>query len=726
MTARPMTGALLPAFAFILLSFCPAVRADSVDELSTRIGEGAGHERAQAAREPARIATPEALAVLLDIVQDDPDEDARASAAAALSERPGPNDPRVLDALLGALKGDASAKVRANAAASLEAFHDQKAATALIAALGDGDASVRSKAVSSLGVIVVETRDSSALRSLREALDDPDQDVRASAACAQSTVKDPDAVSSLVRLLKDDDATVRQYATASLGAIGDAGAVEALMPLLRDAVKSVRDEAGKALRKLGVAEDRLKISGAEASDIVKSMAGKAMGANDFSATCDAISEIGKIPDPCAVDALIAILGTHPQDSARGQAARVLASHEPKDERAVEALARTLKEEKTYSVRGDAATALGTFKGQKAYDALAYALNDREEAVRRAAAAALGELGDKRAADLLKPLLRDPSEYVIQDAAGALQKLGLSDAAIKGAGLTSEDLLKRSCAELAQGTWWNGELRKKIVAIAATVTPPPIPEEAQRAMAQGQAAVRIAKTPSDLEEAEKQFTRSATIAPWWADAYFNLGVVKEKMRDLDDAMECFSLYLAAAPNAQDAEAVRTRIYELEHLKKRQAEADVYAKRAYERIDAKDPQGAISAAQEAIRLDPESGWAHYRLAYALSEVNRNEESIKECEEAIRLDPKQLTFYALCGWLYGQLGNVAKERDILEEGLRRDPFGRNLANVHGNLGYAYRNLGDPEKALSHFESAIVHGHRDTENLRKTVSELKRSLGR
>ncbi len=108
------------------------------------------------------------------------------------------------------------------------------------------------------------------------------------------------------------------------------------------------------------------------------------------------------------------------------------------------------------------------------------------------------------------------------------------------------------------------LREKIIDLASRLKPPPaVPEEARRYMGRGQAAVGLAKTPEDFGRAAAEFQRAVRMAPWLADAYYNLGVVQEKGGRLDEAIRSFKLYLRASPSASDAEQVHTRLYGLEY-------------------------------------------------------------------------------------------------------------------------------------------------------------------
>jgi tetratricopeptide (TPR) repeat protein len=91
----------------------------------------------------------------------------------------------------------------------------------------------------------------------------------------------------------------------------------------------------------------------------------------------------------------------------------------------------------------------------------------------------------------------------------------------------------------------------------------VPEEAQRYMARGMAAVEMAKAPKDYERAVREFEQAAKLAPNWPDIYFNLGSVQAKAGNYGEAMRHYKRYLELAPNAPDAAKVREEIYKLEY-------------------------------------------------------------------------------------------------------------------------------------------------------------------
>ncbi len=108
------------------------------------------------------------------------------------------------------------------------------------------------------------------------------------------------------------------------------------------------------------------------------------------------------------------------------------------------------------------------------------------------------------------------------------------------------------------------LREKIIRHAQTMSPAPaVPEEAERYMARGTAAVKNAKDANDFRDAVNEFEKATLAAPWLASAYYNLGIARDKAGQYADAIKSLKLYLLAAPNAPDIKAVKNLVYEIEY-------------------------------------------------------------------------------------------------------------------------------------------------------------------
>jgi tetratricopeptide (TPR) repeat protein len=107
-----------------------------------------------------------------------------------------------------------------------------------------------------------------------------------------------------------------------------------------------------------------------------------------------------------------------------------------------------------------------------------------------------------------------------------------------------------------------ELREKIIKLARKVKPA-LPEEADRYMERGTAALEMAKESHDYADAISEFQKATLAAPWLGTAYYNLGIVQEKAKDYEGAKRNLQLYLLASPNAKDAKKVKGLIYKLEY-------------------------------------------------------------------------------------------------------------------------------------------------------------------
>ena len=134
-------------------------------------------------------------------------------------------------------------------------------------------------------------------------------------------------------------------------------------------------------------------------------------------------------------------------------------------------------------------------------------------------------------------------------------------------LTPREQLNQMVQQL-QKTPGDNALREKIIKLARTMKPAlAIPEEAERRMARGVSAMKTAKAISDYKDAAREFELATLAAPWYADAYYNLGIAQNKSEDFSKAAGSLKLYLLAAPGAKDAKEARTLMYELEFKQER---------------------------------------------------------------------------------------------------------------------------------------------------------------
>lgn len=108
------------------------------------------------------------------------------------------------------------------------------------------------------------------------------------------------------------------------------------------------------------------------------------------------------------------------------------------------------------------------------------------------------------------------------------------------------------------------LREKIIKHVWTMKPAPVvPKEAERYMTRGIVAMKDAKSADDFKDAVKEFENASLSAPWFANAYYNLGIAQDKAGLYAEAIKSLNLYLIAASEAPDVKTVEKLIYEIEY-------------------------------------------------------------------------------------------------------------------------------------------------------------------
>lgn len=125
---------------------------------------------------------------------------------------------------------------------------------------------------------------------------------------------------------------------------------------------------------------------------------------------------------------------------------------------------------------------------------------------------------------------------------------------------NEDNLRNNPADAAK-------TRRLIIKLASELKPAPaIPEEARKHFVEGTAIVKAAKNPTQQAIAAQSFTEALKIAPWWGDAYYNLGVAQELAEKYDEAEQAFNFYLLSNPSETEKREVQGRIYGLSAKRK----------------------------------------------------------------------------------------------------------------------------------------------------------------
>ncbi len=107
----------------------------------------------------------------------------------------------------------------------------------------------------------------------------------------------------------------------------------------------------------------------------------------------------------------------------------------------------------------------------------------------------------------------------------------------------------------------------IKVVRAMPAPPAVPESALRSMREGETMLKRGGAES-YEAASKEMEQAVLAAPWWADGYSLLAIVREKEGKYSEALQNLRLYLLAAPQSPRARSVEAKIDEIEGKKEEQ--------------------------------------------------------------------------------------------------------------------------------------------------------------
>jgi lipoprotein NlpI len=121
------------------------------------------------------------------------------------------------------------------------------------------------------------------------------------------------------------------------------------------------------------------------------------------------------------------------------------------------------------------------------------------------------------------------------------------------------------------------------------------------------------------------------------------------------------------------------------------------------------------------------AHHLLGLCLALTEQRDEALNSFESAIRLNPRYVEAHLNRAIVLGDLGRTSEAQDALEQAQelgRPDAtgfpaiVGNTLANMHAELGRAYREAGALHAAAAQFRSAL--------GIRPAFADLRLELAR
>ena len=246
---------------------------------------------------------------------------------------------------------------------------------------------------------------------------------------------------------------------------------------------------------------------------------------------------------------------------------------------------------------------------------------------------------------------------------------------------------------------------------------------------------------DLDTAAQGFSSVIRTSPTFAEAYLNLGLVREEQGKNEEAVGSFQKALAIKPRLRGANLflaiAQYRLNELDkaiaglrketsyfpsdanawmwlgvvQLAKGQAEEasaslDKAAKLAPDNVDILYHRGRAhllvskSSYEQMFKADPNSWRVHQVLAQADAESDRHADAIAEYEAAIKLAPQQPGLHEELGTEYRNAGQIEPADAQYRAELQLDP---NNISARYKLGTLQVERGKPEEAKSLIESAL-----------------------
>ena len=150
-------------------------------------------------------------------------------------------------------------------------------------------------------------------------------------------------------------------------------------------------------------------------------------------------------------------------------------------------------------------------------------------------------------------------------------------------------------------------------------------------------------------------------------------------------------------------------------------------ARERFEARDYRGAALLLKSAIDAGRGYADAHHMLGLCYAMTEWREEALASFDAAIKLNPRYVEAHLNRSIVLSDLGRAADAEEALgkaHELGRVDATGfpaviaNRLANMHAELGRAYREAGAAEKAIAQFRDALA--------MRPAFADLRLDLAR
>ena len=193
---------------------------------------------------------------------------------------------------------------------------------------------------------------------------------------------------------------------------------------------------------------------------------------------------------------------------------------------------------------------------------------------------------------------------------------------------------------------------------------------------------------EYEGAIRGYDRVIEIDPNFADAYYNRGVAKVRLKEFQEAIEDFDKAIELKPD----------------------DIFCYLNRGVAKDQIKEFPEAIKDFDEAVKLDPEYPYSYVNRGIAKAKLGNHEGAVADFDKAVDLKPDDAEFYFNRGIAKAKLGNHEGAVADFDKAVDLKP---DDAEFYFNRGKSNEELGNTKQSAEDFAKA--------EKLRrKTMSKM------
>ena len=228
-----------------------------------------------------------------------------------------------------------------------------------------------------------------------------------------------------------------------------------------------------------------------------------------------------------------------------------------------------------------------------------------------------------------------------------------------------------------------------------------------------AGVLILRPTHQEDEALVHLRTALRLAPDYAEAHNNLGVVLQRRGELEPALAEFREAIRLVPDHPEPlpniataldglgrrdEAIPAYREAIQHFPN---DASLHAKLGTLLIAAGRVDEGLAEFGTAVRIDPGAAGTHTAAGAALQRIGRLQDAATEFAEAARLQPGSARAHDDLGYALSTIGRDAEAMREIRESLRLDP---NYAPAHASLANLLRQSGQLGDAIEEYRRAIT----------------------